>query len=90
MNKTEFISAVAGKAQSSKVDAKKAVDAFIEVVLEEMKKGEKIVIPSFGVFSVIEKAERKGINPQTKKEMVIPPHRVVKFKPGSELVEIVK
>ena len=37
MNKTEFISAVAAKAGLTKVDAKKAVDAFIDTVAEEMK-----------------------------------------------------
>ena len=52
MNKTEFISAVAAKAGLTKVDAKKAVDAFIDTVAEEMKKGEKVSILGFGSFSV--------------------------------------
>jgi DNA-binding protein HU-beta len=90
MNKTEFITAVAEQAQLSKTDARKAVEAFIEVVSSEMKKGEKITIPGFGVFAVIEKGERKGINPQTKEAITIPPHKLVKFKPGSELAASVK
>ncbi|MDR2533162.1 MAG: HU family DNA-binding protein [Tannerellaceae bacterium] len=90
MNKTEFINAVAEKAQFTKADTKKVVEAFIEVVSSEMKDGGKIVIPGFGVFSISEKAERKGVNPQTKQEIVIAAHKIVKFKPGSELAKIVK
>ncbi|MDR2496577.1 MAG: HU family DNA-binding protein [Tannerellaceae bacterium] len=90
MNKTEFTNAVAEKAQVNKADTKRVVDAFIEVVSSEMKDGGKIVIPGFGVFSVSEKSERKGVNPQTKQEIVIPAHKVVKFKPGSDLTKIVR
>ena len=42
MNKTEFISAIAEKAELSKKDAEKALKAFTDVVEEELKKGEKI------------------------------------------------
>lgn len=42
MNKTEFIAAIAEEAGLSKTDAAKAVKAFTDVVVEEMKKGEKI------------------------------------------------
>lgn len=85
MNKTEFIAAVAEKAELTKVDAKKAVDAMTEVILGEMKKGERVTILGFGTFSVTERAARKGINPQTKKPIQIAASKVVRFKPGSML-----
>lgn len=85
MNKTEFIAAVAEKAELTKVDAKKAVDAGIEVVREQMKKGNKVALLGFGTFSVSERAAREGINPQTKKKMRIPARKVVRFKPGAGL-----
>ena len=44
MNKTEFITAVAEKSGLSKADAKKAVDAFVETVSDEMKAGGKIAL----------------------------------------------
>ena len=66
MNKTEFITAVAEKSGLSKADAKKAVDAFVETVSDEMKAGGKIALLGFGSFSVTEKAARKGVNPKTK------------------------
>ena len=87
MNKTDFINAVAEKAGLSKADAKKAIDAFVETVSNEMKEGGKIALLGFGTFSVSEKAARKGINPKTKEPIEIPARKVVKFKPGSELNE---
>ena len=90
MNKTEFISAVAAKAGLTKVDAKKAVDAFIDTVAGEMKKGEKVSILGFGSFSVAEKAARKSINPKTKAVIEIAARKAVKFKAGAELAAQVK
>jgi DNA-binding protein HU-beta len=62
MNKTEFINAVAEKSGLSKVDAKKAVEAFVETVSSELKEGGKVALLGFGSFSVAEKAARKGVN----------------------------
>ncbi len=90
MNKTEFINAVAAKAGLSKVDGKKAVEAMIKTIQGEMKKGEKVSILGFGSFSVIKKAARRGVNPQTKKVINIPDRKVVKFKPGAELAKSTK
>lgn len=85
MNKTELVNAIADKAALSKVDAKKALDAFIETIGEELKKGEKISLIGFGTYSIAEKAARKGINPRTKEEIDIPAKKVIKFKAGAEL-----
>lgn len=85
MNKTDFIARVAEKANISKVDARAAVDAFAEVVGEELKKGEKITLLGFGTFSVNEKPAREGINPQTKAKIQIPARKAVKFKAGAAL-----
>ncbi len=89
MNKTEFIDAVSAKAGLSKADGKKAVDAMVETILSEMEKGEKVSILGFGSFSVVEKAARKGVNPRTKETIEIPARKVIKFKPGAELVSSV-
>ncbi|MDL2282597.1 HU family DNA-binding protein [Parabacteroides sp. OttesenSCG-928-G06] len=90
MNKTEFINAVSEKAGLSKADAKKAVEAFVETVSNEMKAGGKVALLGFGSFSVAEKAARKGVNPKTKQPIDIPARKTVKFKAGSELNDIVK
>ena len=84
MNKTEFITSVAEKSGLSKTDAKKAVDAFIETVSDEMKAGGK------GSFSISERGERKGVNPATKQTITIPARKAIKFKAGAELNEKVQ
>lgn len=90
MNKTEFIDAVAEKSGLSKVDAKKAVEAFVETVSSELKEGGKVALLGLGSFSVAEKSARKGVNPKTKQPIEIPARKSVKFKAGAELTEIIK
>ena len=90
MNKTEFINAVAEKSGLSKVDAKKAVEAFVETVSSELKEGGKVALLGFGSFSVAENSARKGVNPKTKQPIEIPARKSVKFKAGAELTEIIK
>ena len=85
MNKADLINVVAANAELTKVDAKKAVDAVLEAVKNELKIGGKVALVGFGTFSVSEKAARKGLNPRTKQEIVIPAKKVAKFKPGAEL-----
>lgn len=85
MNKFELINAMAAESGLSKTDAKKALDAFISVVTNAMKEGDKVALVGFGTFSVSERAGRTGINPSTKQPIEIPAKKVVKFKPGAEL-----
>ena len=85
MNKAELISAIADKSGLSKVDSKKALDAFLGSVAETLKTGDKIALVGFGTFSVVSKAARTGINPATKQPITIDAKKVVKFKAGAEL-----
>ena len=85
MNKNELVNAVAEKSQLSKVNAKKAVDAFVEVITEALKGGDKVALVGFGTFAVAERPERNGINPATKAAIKIAAKKVAKFKAGSEL-----
>ena len=85
MNKTDFIAAVAQKAEISKKDAKAAVEAFFEVVQEELKKGEKVQLVGFGTFEVAERAAREGRNPATNETIQIPASKAPKFKAGKAL-----
>lgn len=52
MNKSQLVDAIARNAKITKVDAKKALDAFIEVTGETLRSGDKIVLVGFGSFSV--------------------------------------
>ena len=55
MNKAELITAVAENADMTKKDAEKVIKAFIDVVTEELKKGEKVQVVGFGTFEVAER-----------------------------------
>jgi len=90
MKKAELIDAVATKAELTKQDSKKAVDALFETISNTLAKEEKIQLIGFGTFEVRERAERTGRNPQTGEEMTIPASKVPAFKPGKELREAVK
>ena len=85
MNKSELINAIAEKSGLSKVDSKKALDATLETIAEEVKAGGNVVLVGFGTFSVSERSARKGINPRTKQPIDIPAKKTAKFKAGSEL-----
>ena len=62
MNKTEFIAAVAEKAEISKKDSEKALKAFVDVVAEQLKAGDKVQLVGFGTFEVArEQQEREEI-----------------------------
>ncbi|WP_214484517.1 HU family DNA-binding protein [Bacillus sp. SM2101] len=90
MNKTEFINAVAEKAELSKKDASKVLEAVTNSISETLKDGDKVSLLGFGTFEVRERAARKGRNPQTGEEIVIAASKAPAFKPGKELKDAVK
>lgn len=86
MNKKEMVDALAAKSGMTKTDSKKALDTMLEVIGETLKNGESVSLVGFGNFSVVERPERKGVNPATKEAITIPAKKVVKFKAGAGLV----
>ena len=85
MKKAELIAAMAAKAGIKKTDAQKALDAFIEVVSDELAAGEKIQLTGFGTFEVAERAAREGRNHQSGETMMIAASKSPKFKAGKVL-----
>ncbi len=89
MTKAELIELVAKEGNLTKAQASKAVDAVFGGISSALAKGEKVTIVGFGTFSVSQREERKGRNPQTKEEITIPACKVPKFKAGKKLKEVV-
>ena len=77
------------KEENTKKEAEKVLKAFVDVVTEEMKKGEKVQLVGFGTFEVSERAAREGRNPQTGKTMKIEACKAPKFKAGKALKDAV-
>ena len=82
MNKTEFLKAVAEKAEVSGRQAQSAYDAVLAVVEETLKKGEKIQLVGFGTFELKEKPAREGVNPATGAKVKIPASKAPALKMG--------
>lgn len=89
MNKSDLIAAVAAKTGDTKKNAETSINALIDVIAESLKDGEKIQVVGFGSFEVRERAERKGRNPQTGKEMKIAAKKAPVFKAGKALKDAV-
>ncbi len=89
MNKAELVKAMAEKAEITRAQAAKALESFFAGVGDALKKEKRIMFVGFGTFKVTKRAARKGLNPQTKKEMKIPAKKVVRFVPGKKLRDIV-
>ncbi len=89
MNKTELVNAIAAQANVKKEDAKNMVDAFVNVVTEQLIAGDKVALVGFGTFEVSERGERIGRNPLTKENITIAASKQPKFKAGKSLKEAV-
>lgn len=89
MNKADLIKSISEKGDITRVDAEKALNAFIESVEEALVGGDKVQLVGFGSFEVRERAERKGRNPQTKEEITIKASKAPVFKVGKALKDMV-
>lgn len=89
MNKKELIEAIVEKTELSKKDAGNALDGFIDVVTECLEKDEKVQLVGFGSFAITHRASRKGINPRTGEEIVVPAIKSPVFKAGKKLKDTV-
>ncbi len=72
MNKTELINKIADQTKLEKTKVARVVNSFLDVVTEALAKHEAVTLIGFGTFKVRRRQSRKGVNPQTRKEMTIP------------------
>lgn len=85
MTKSELVSAMSEKTGLSKKDAAASIDAFVEIISDVLKHGDKLQFVGFGTFEVSERAARTGRNPQTGEDIKIPAAKIPKFKAGAAL-----
>jgi DNA-binding protein HU-beta len=89
LNKADLIDKMADEADISKVAAEKALNASVNAIKSALKKGDSVTLIGFGTYSVASRKSRVGRNPQTGAELKIPARKVVKFKPGKGLKDVV-
>lgn len=85
MNRTELAQQVASRAGIDNNQAKKAVDAFVDSITEELAGGGEVAISGFGKFSVSDRAARQGVNPATGEKIQIAASKAAKFSAASGL-----
>ena len=89
MTKAELVEFVAEKADLTKADAARALDAVVAGVTKGLKKEGKVTLVGFGTFTAKKRAARTGRNPQTGETIKIAASKSVGFKSGSALKEAV-
>ena len=85
MNKSELIAEISSKAGVTQGDAGSCVDAMMEIVAAEVRKGGEVNIPGYVKFSRKDTKERMGRNPRTGEARLIPAGTAVKIQAGSKL-----
>jgi DNA-binding protein HU-beta len=89
MTKQDMINVMAKEARISKAAAGRALEAYIEAVGEELKKTGKLSLVGFGAFSCVQRKARTGRNPKTGSAIDIPSKKVVRFRAGKGLSDVV-
>ncbi len=90
MNKADLVAKIADKTDVTKKQAAAMVDAFVETIEKEVKKGEKVQLIGFGTFELRKRKARQGRNPQKPGEIVkIPATKAPVFKAGKALKDAV-
>jgi len=87
MTKSDVIAEIANKSNLTKADAEKALNSFVEITKDTLKKEGKLALAGFGSFIVSERKERQGRNPQTGETMTIKASKTVRFRAGKALKE---
>ena len=87
ITKKELVSRIADRTGQTKVVTKEVIQHFLEQIIMELGKGNRLEFREFGVFEIKERAARKAQNPRTLEKVSVPAKRVVKFKVGRLMKE---
>src|SRR2546421_12644827 len=82
ITKKELIDRIADSTQAKRVQVKKIVQQFLDEVVAELGKGNRLEFRDFGVFETKLRKARKAQNPKTLEPVEVPEKRTVKFKVG--------
>ena len=90
MTKADIVADIAEETGLERVEALKAVEAFMNSVKSSLSKGQNVYLRGFGSFVVKERAEKTGRNISENTAIIIPAHNIPSFKPAKTFVEEVK
>ena len=87
ITKKELVNGIAEKTGQTKVVTKEIIQMFLDEIINELGRGNRLEFREFGVFEIKERAARKAQNPRTLEKVDVPAKRVVKFKVGRLMKE---
>lgn len=90
MTKAEIVTRIYEQTGIEKTAVLAVVESFMETVKESLTDGENVYLRGFGTFGVIERKEKVGRNISKGTSVVIPAHKIPKFKPSKEFMGMVK
>lgn len=90
MTKADLVDQIAAKAGLTKIASEKALNAFLGAIEDVLLAEGKLNLTGFGTFVVEMRQERKGRNPRTGETIIIPASKVVKFRPGRKLKDLIQ
>lgn len=89
MNKAELIERLAKQANISKTQSEQFLNVALDIIQKSVSDGEDVKLVGFGTFDKSDRKARKGRNPKTGTEVVIPATSVPRFRPGKEFKTLV-
>jgi integration host factor subunit beta len=87
ITKKELVARIAERTGVTKVVAKDIIQRFLDEIIRELGRGNRLEFREFGVFEIKGRAARKAQNPRTLEKVEVPAKRVVKFKVGRLMKE---
>lgn len=89
MTKRELVIRVANKLGMTQSDVSKIIEGAFDTISQSLASGQRWELRDFGVFEVKTRASRIGRNPRTGDQVPVPERRVVTFRPGKRMKELV-
>ena len=85
LTKTDIVESVHNQLGFQKNDSAEIIEILLEIIKESLELGEDVLISGFGKFQVKNKRRRRGRNPATNNDLILPPRKVVTFKCAGRL-----
>jgi integration host factor subunit beta len=82
ITKKDLVDRIADQSSNKRVVVKKIVQHFLDEIVAELGKGNRLEFRDFGVFEIRSRAARVAQNPKTMEKVFVPEKRTVKFKIG--------
>ena len=85
LTKADIVANVYAKGMLTKAEASESVEASLSLIKNALAATDEVLVSGFGKWSVRQKAQRRGRNPQTGEPLILPPRKVVTFRPSRVL-----